>query len=381
MARIGLISVNKVLKSGVESLEEADLYILDADSGNIISSEKISLSPAKTKNLALKGTGNLYLSMPLDMLSYRILRLPFSDKDKLREVIPFELQGLILENPDDIVFDSVCLGKRDDAFDILVAYMGKRQFADLLNTLNSVGIDPPVAGSIELSNIVRETSDPVAVIERLTGQDGIIGDRGGTSRKIMDFFTPEGLLQMIDTIRDEIKNPLINLRTGDLEFRGDKARLSRLSRITLFLLITIAITINIDLTLRIVKEKRDISLLREETRRSYFRLFPSEKRVQDEYYQLKAHLREVKDKSDLIKGIPVLDFLLRLSDTERGRVIFHEIGLSTEGLSLKGEASSMDEIDNIKARLSGIIQEINLSETKPTGSGKYLFTISGRIKG
>jgi len=41
----------------------------------------------------------------------------------------------------------------------------------------------------------------------------------------------------------------------------------------------------------------------------------------------------------------------------------------------------MDEIDNIKARLSGIIQEINLSETKPTGSGKYLFTISGRIKG
>lgn len=341
------------------------LHIFDAKSGNLISSEEIVASPDLRPRIAEKKIEDFYLSIPLKMLSFRILNLPFSDKKKITEVIPFELQGLIMENVNDIVFDSVCLGKDDDRFNVLVVYIEKSRFNSILSALSNAGIDPVVAGSIEIGYILKETMDP-----------------GQVTKKLIDYADKSyvKLEENMDFISEEMQNPTINLRTGDFEFKGDTLRLSRVIKVMTSLLIAIAIIANVDMSYRILKDKKDISIIRKEMKRSYLELFPSEKRITDELYQLKAHLKEIREKRDLIGGVRTTDFLLNLSHKRSGGIVFHEIGISTEGLSLKGEAASMEEINNLKAGLSGIIQEINTSDVKPVAGGRLGFTVSGRIK-
>ncbi|MFN3480254.1 MAG: hypothetical protein ACK415_07685 [Thermodesulfovibrionales bacterium] len=354
-----------------DSLHSFSIYTFDAKSGNFIYSEEItSLSDLRrfdrlTMGIAEKKIEEFYLSLPLSMLGFRILNLPFSDKKKITEVIPFELQGLIMENVDDIVFDSLCLGKEDGGFNVLVVYIEKSRFDSVLSVLSKAGIDPVIAGSIEIGYILKETTDPVQITERLIDY----ADRSDIKFE-----------EKMDFISEELKNPTINLRTGAFEFRGDTERISRAVKIMTFLLIMIAIVINLDLSFRILRDRKDITLIRKEMKRSYSELFPSEKKITDELYQLKAHLKDVKEKRDLIGGVQVTEFLLKLSQMRSGGIVFNEIGVSTEGLSLKGEAASMDEINNLKTVLSGIIQEINASDIKPLVGGRLGFSVSGRIK-
>lgn len=361
------------LKTDVDRLKDNNplqpptfsLYIFDARSGNLISSEGITSLPDLRHRIAEKRVEDFYLSIPLRMLSFRILNLPFSDKKKITEVIPFELQGLIMENVDDIVFDSVCLGKDGDRFNVLVVYIEKSRFDSILSALSNAGIDPVVAGSIEIGYILKETTDPGQITEKLVDY----ADKSDIK-----------LEERMDFISEEMQNPTINLRRGTFEFKGDTLRLSRVFKVMTSLLIAIAIITIIDTSYRILRDRKDISLIRKEMKRSYLELFPSEKRITDELYQLKAHLKEAKDKRDLIGGVRATDFLLNLSRIRSGGIVFHEIGISTEGLSIKGDAASMEEINSLKTGLSGIVQEINASDIKPVAGGRLGFTVSGRVK-
>lgn len=352
-------------RKGDDSLHSFSICTHDAKSGNFICSEEITLSPDLRQRIAEKKIEEFYLSLPLSMLSFRILNLPFWDKKRITEIIPFELQGLIMENVDDIVFDSICLGKEDSGFNVLVVYIEKSRFDSILGDLSNAGIDPVIAGSIEIGYILKETTDPVQITERLIDY----ADRSDIKFE-----------EKMDFISEELENPTVNLRTGAFEFKGDAEKLSRAFKVMTFLLIVIAIIINLDISFRILRDRKDITLIRKEMKRSYSELFPSEKKITDELYQLKAHLKEVKEKRDLIGGVQVTELLLKLSQMRPRGIVFHEIGVSTEGLSLKGEAASMDEINNLKTVLFRITQEINASDIKPLAGGRLGFTVSGRIK-
>lgn len=357
MKKIGII------RPQASDLQTFRLEVFDPKSGNILTSEDISISHDQRSRIENKKITDFFLNLPVEMLGFRILDLPFSDKKKLAEVIPFELQGLIMDDINDIVFDSVCIDRDSDRFKVLVVYVEKRRLASILQSLSHLGIEPSVAGSMELKSILKETKDPAVITERL--KDSI-------SMQTNPSEAPK-VFQV-----EDLRSPIINLRTGPFEFKGDTERLSRLMRILISLLIALAISINIDLSLRILRGKKDIYLMRKEMRWSYSELFPSEKRISDELYQLKAHLKEVKDRMDLVKGAPILDFLLTLSNIKPEGIVFHEIGVSTEGLNLKGEATSMEEINKLKAGLSAM--ELNVSELKPLAGGRLNFTISGRMK-
>lgn len=352
-------------KSGDSLHSSLSIYTYDAKSGNFIYSEEITPSPDLRQRIAEKKIEEFYLSIPLSMLSFRILNLPFRDKKRISEVIPFELQGLIMEDVGNIVFDSLCLGKEDGGFNVLVVYIEKSRFESILDDLSKVGIDPVIAGSIEIGYILKETTDPVQITRKLIDYANGLDIKG------------EGEM---DFLSEELENPTVNLRTGAFEFKGDAEKLSRVFKVMTFLMIMIALVINLDISFRILRDRKDITLIRKEIKRSYSELFPSEKKITDELYQLKAHLKEVKEKRDLIGGVQVTEFLLKLSQMRSRGIVFHEIGVSTEGLSLKGEATSMDEINNLKTVLSRIIQEINASDIKPLAGGRLGFAVSGRIK-
>jgi type II secretory pathway component PulL len=107
----------------------------------------------------------------------------------------------------------------------------------------------------------------------------------------------------------------------------------------------------------------------------YATLFPNEKKVTDELYQMKSHMREIKEKGDALLGVYPLQFLLDISQTTVQGVSFTEIGIDRDLSTMQGEASSMDDIDKIKARLSASRANVSVSDIKPLPTGKILFTV------
>ncbi|MBU4011217.1 MAG: hypothetical protein KJ882_10680, partial [Proteobacteria bacterium] len=68
-----------------------------------------------------------YLSIPVELLNFRIINLPYSDKEKLGKATPLELESLIEDNSEVIIiFDTVVLKATDSGFDILVVYTDRK---------------------------------------------------------------------------------------------------------------------------------------------------------------------------------------------------------------------------------------------------------------
>ncbi len=85
---------------------------------------------------------NAYLSLPVSGLNFRVIDLPFSDKDRVREVLPFELDGIILGGTDRVIFDCVVLGSSDDKYQVLAVYIEKDSIREILARLKSFNLDP-----------------------------------------------------------------------------------------------------------------------------------------------------------------------------------------------------------------------------------------------
>jgi type II secretory pathway component PulL len=302
--------------------------------------------------------GEFYLSLPVKLLNFRVLRLPFSDREKLLKVVPFELEGLMLEGPENVVFDVTVLGPAGDAFDVLVTYVEKGLLRELLDKLSPVGIDPQVVTSIELQTGVKEGTEGIAL-------------------KLIDGRSPAPEERMA-AAKNELLNHTINLRTGTFSYTKDAEKVEKRVKVTSALLIALALIINAYLIFGMVIVKREVSAVKGQMRSTYSALFPAEKNVADELYQLKAHIKEMKEKGDALIGIHPLQFLLDLAQKNLQGVAFSEIALDRDIITAKGESASMDDIDKVKTRLSEFLTDVTVSDIKPSAGGKTFFTVIAR---
>lgn len=303
----------------------------------------------------LSGMGESYLSIPLEMLNFRMMKLPFSEKEKLMKVIPFELGTLLMEGADHVVFDALVMGSGENDFDVLVAYAEKGVLRGILSQLSSLNIDPQVVTCLELQAIAKNGSGDVA--ERLLNPSPLDRDA------------------RVSAARNELSRHTINLRTGPFAYTRDREKVKKKLKVTFVLSLALALAINAYLIFGIVSARGEASSLRKDMRSMYAALFPNEKRVTDELYQMKSHMREIKEKGDALLGVHPLRFLLELSQKTVQGVAFNEIVLDRELSTMKGEASSMDDIDKMKTRLSASRTDVSVSDIKPLPSGKTLFTV------
>jgi hypothetical protein len=254
-----------------------------------------------------------------------------------------------------VVFDAMVLGSGENGFDVLVTYTDKGTLRDILTQLSLLNIDPQVVTSLELQAIARNGTGDVAV--RLMNPPPLDRDA------------------RISAARSELSRHTINLRTGPFAYTRDRERVKKKLKVTFVLSLVLALAINAYLILGIVSAKTEASSLKKDIRSIYAALFPNEKRVTDELYQMKSHMREIKEKGDALLGVHTLRFLLDLSQKTVQGVAFNEIVLDKELSTMKGEASSMDDIDKIKKRLSALRTDVSVSDIKPLPSGKTLFTV------
>jgi len=303
----------------------------------------------------LTGIGEFCLSIPLEMLNFRMMKLPFSEKEKLIKIIPFELEGLLMDSSDHVVFDAMVLGSGENGFDVLVAYTDKGTLRKILTQLSLLNIDPQVVTSVELQAIAKNGTGDVAV--RVMNPPPLDRDA------------------RISAARSELSRHTINLRTGPFAYTKDRERVKKKLRVTFVLSLALALAINAYLVFGIVSAKTEASSLRKDMRNMYTTLFPDEKRVTDELYQMKSHMREIKEKGDALLGVYPLQFLLDLSQKTVQGVAFNEIGLDRDLSTMKGEASSIDDIDKMKVKISASRTNVSVSDIKPLPSGRILFTV------
>jgi type II secretory pathway component PulL len=341
--------------------EELRTYVFDSRKGKY-EAEETGQYPVSGRfdfsiDEAPEDVGNAYLSLPVSALNFRVIDLPFSDKERIREVLPFELDGIILGGTDRVIFDCVVLGSSDDKYQVLAVYIEKEIIREILAKLKSFNIDPVLVTSIELRNILKDFA---------------------TSR----LFSPETIdgKERISLAAEEIEAPTINLRREEFSYTRDTEKTKKSLRVTAALLICLALVLSANFLVGMVSARYQIASLRNEMRKDYQALFPGEKNIMNELLQLKSHMKELKGKEDLFVGVDPLNSLLILSHVEKKGVVFNEISTDKGNISMKGEAPSLSDIQQLKDKLDSLFSEVAISDSKSSAEGRMLFTITAREK-
>ena len=351
MKRAGFLE----LTSGAGGNQTGTLYLFNAGPGKYEFEKSLSYPDDGISALGPADMDRCVLSLPLELLKFRVLNFPFDDREKLLKVIPFELETLLMESSDAVVFDAVVLGASGETFDVLVAYIEKRVMKEVLEGSASRGIDPEIVTSLELGAALRRGTDDIA--SRLVNPERPAPD------------------ERIKAAGDELLKHTINLRAGPFAYTKDVEKTRKTMKLTVALLITLALVINAYLAFGIITSKVEASSLRRELRNTYAGLFPTEKKITDELYQMKSHMKEIKEKGDALIGVQPLQFLLDLSQKTPQGILFYEIAIDKDLITMKGEASSMDDVDKAKTRLSEVLKDVSVSDIKPSTVGKTLFTL------
>ena len=333
-----------------------EIYVFETGPAGHEYKSSITYSDGSASSLpeSLNDIKEFYLGLPVELLDFRILRLPFSDRSKLVDVIPFELDTLIIDGSNSVIFDFIVLGAAEDKFDVLVAYMKKDMLKDILEKFSSLNIDPRIITSTGLRTVIK--GDAGDILKCLAGPEETIRD------------------ERVRAAGEELQSHTINLRRGIFAYTKDAEKFGKAFKVSVVLLILLALLINSDLAFRIVTAKQETASLKREIRNVYAGLFPGEKRISNELYQMKSHLKEIQEKDKALTGVYPLKFMLELSRKNPG-VKFNEISLDRDMITMKGEAGSMDEITRMQSALSEFLSGVSISDIKPSEDGGTSFTV------
>lgn len=344
--------------------EELSVYILEKKGDSCRPKETLSI-PVREGHFSIEETfeemEESYLSLPLSLLDFRILEFPFSDQEKIREVVPFELDGLILGESENVVFDFFITGERNGKYQVMVVYIKKETLKVILERLKALRIDPKVVTSLELASVADDSFSSMEGITNLLLNPKPIPDK-----------------DRMDAVMEEIDQPTINLRRGELVYTVDTEKTKKSLKITAILASILVLFFLAYMALKIISTKREISLAKEEIRKTYVSLFPHEKKITNELYQMKAHLKELKEKERLFIGISPLQLLLDLTSASGPGISFHEIIMDRERVVLKGECPSLSSVQKIKSDLERFLLDVNISEAKPFSKDRTIFTITAK---
>lgn len=110
-------------------------------------------------------------SLPGRNVSARLLTLPFTDRKKIDQTLPFEIEGLIPQPLEAVLLDYEVLEKTPEGAKALVLITEKRLLESQLSLLKEAGIDPNVIlpSSVALANLGKEISsseqEPFAIVD------------------------------------------------------------------------------------------------------------------------------------------------------------------------------------------------------------------------
>lgn len=304
---------------------------------------------------ALGNAETTYLSLPVGSLNFRLIDLPFSDRERIREVLPFELDGMILGGTEAVILDAVIVGRTDDGYQVLAVYIEKNRIKTILEKLNAHGIDPACVTSLELKHALNRFS-----LSKLVPPVSITNE------------------ERIALAIEEIKNPTVNLRRDEFTYTRDVERTRKSVKVTAVLCMMIVLILSADILYRILSAGQEIALLRNEIRKTYLELFPGEKNIVNELHQIKSHIKELKSREEIFIGIKPLNMLSELAQIERDGARFNEVTIDGEKLTFRGEAGSLSAVQQLQDKMRKYFDEVTIADSRASAQGKTLFTINAK---
>ncbi len=292
------------------------------------------------------------LNLSSDLLQMRLLELPFSDEEKLKEVVPFELRRFILKGLDDIVHESLILerGNGEGVRPVLVSYMDRGFYQDTLRKLNEAGYDPEPVTSAEILHAV--------------GGEDIKGLIEGRLR--LDEGETAGVLS------EEIKKGKVrlNFRRGLLPFTREYRELKRARKTAGVLLLVLLFTVFVNIAYRYVEAGRELNMLKAGMESLYLKAFPDSTDSRNPLYQMRARVRALREE---LGGITHLNAIGKLGDINRNwpeGMNAEEVRLEPRGIYIKGRSSGMGPLEKLKNSLTGL----RIKDSGKDPDGKIVFT-------
>lgn len=314
-----------------------------------------------------------YVSLPVEWLDFRLLELDIADADAARQVLPFELDGLLVEPASEYVMDAIVIRPpSEEATDeqaasgrVFAVYMKKERLRELLDSLNAAGLDPRAVTSIELASMSAKLEDE-GVSDLIDGVSSIDEPR------------------RVDLARGELDSPLINMRHGEFAFRGDVRKGLRSLAFTVTLFIAFMLTLSLSFSLNASYSSNKADRLEDQVLGIYGEIFPGQKpsSARGLSYKVRSKLKEMRGKSDSLRSVKALQMLLQLQEayTEVGEIKVLDVTLDRDAVLLKGEGKDLDSIEKARAAMESFLSEVKITETGKAVSGQTGFTISAMIK-
>lgn len=342
------------------------LLFVESGSGRLLRAEPFQASP-DGRVLAPGAFGlalpeDCILSLPLGMLDFRVLTLPMEDRARIREVLPFEMDGLVLGPPDALAMDAVVLGPApaDGGTRVLVAYTDRARLASMLAGFHAAGADPQVVTCIELARVLA--SAPADIAEALSRASDVLTDE-----------------ERAAAAEAEDRSPVINLRRGSLAGTREADRLRRTLSITAGLFALCCLLLSGAFWMETSIARTEAARAEDAVVSAYMTAFPGAERPASASglgFKLKARMAELREQDAFYQSAPVLDVLMSLRQTRPDGLTYSEVQVDPAQAQLRGEARSMSDVEEARAALAEAFDSVRIDETGQKASGLMGFTIT-----
>jgi type II secretory pathway component PulL len=346
------------LKTGFIDWTENNLhfYLLDKQGGQIriLDSHSVpideELNPSLLTSFIKVKTDEIYLSLPLDLLTLREISFPFSDRSKISNTISYELEGILIGNTNDYSIDHIVIESTDGSSKVLAACIEKKKLQEIIGMLSALDLEPKVITSLDLQL------------------------SGGDSNKLFDEAVSDKESRAAAALQ-ELLNPSINLRQDELFYQGDIERLKKKLRLTAVLSIIILIILSTSSGLSFINLNKEQKSLNNKIESIYRGVFPEDKKIVDVGRQFKGKMNTLIKKKEALAGIPVLDILRNIAVKKDRKITLHGFNSDGKNLIIKGAAKSFEDVESFKNTLATEFKGVKVMDSETSADKQIIFSI------
>ncbi len=372
--------------------------------------------------------GRVYLGVPADSLSMRVVHVPLDDRKKVEEVLPFELEERLVRGTEDFIFDAVPLSNGA----AMAVALEKALLREYLDTLAGLGLEPFWVGSSLLAKerLLTKVNTAVAPAAFIDGESLVISDGKGPLlyKRVRDETDVKLALASIEADGLEVKTfyycgeaskalvpsgrEAVSAGDWDERFTGLRAlvlqieegqkgavnfrkhefanteafdRAAKGFKLSLALMVLAAVLWGGLVYLQSRHISSEVADIKSELFASYRRAFPAESSVQDPLYQLEIKLKEQAGDMGLMgRGVDVLENMRLLAEAGGASgITLYQISMSADRVTAKGKAKSFEQAVKFKTGFlkSKVFRTPVLTDVKTSVSGGVTFSIALDIKG
>ena len=373
------------------------------------------------------------VAIPPDEISIRILSIPFEDRKKIQDILPFELSGILPQDVKEMIVDAIPIGNSK----VIAAALEKIRLKKYLEILKEFGLDPYWLGStiFSMGKLLNGVNNGTAAIAG-DGAFAVLSDgepiffkplKGIDELKMgLIYLESEGIhIDKIYSVEEKIKDlksllpkidiknvPLpgncppegaglyalslhlqknmegaINFRRGEFEYTRESDVVKKSLKFTGMLVLIIAGLLFGNIYLKYKTLSNELMAAKGALKEAYIELFTGETKVVDELYQLEAKVNKLKGDLEITSGgISVLEIMKELSKAGENNsnfsVKFNEANMAEGRITVRGETDSFESANILKERLikGNYFKDILLTDLKTMAGGATAFSLSITLK-